>query len=516
MVRILENKVELVKENLSYDEVLSKIEQATRLCYRSKRSETREQREKFLKNLMAVDHGSIIEHGSLSFLITTDRACANQIVRHRMASYCLSGDTVVYGDMTNRSVKKRTIEEIYNMDRQYLKSLYVRSANLKTKELINNRINNIYKTGKKEVYLVKTKLGYEIKSTLEHRFYTDNGWKKLKDIKVGDLVYTNGEPAYKNKEWLKQKYNIENLDQGEIGALCGVTNHTIRKWVRKFGLQKSNSEWNIGREPHNKGKTKENYAPLRETSKKMKGRCTNFVGYGSDNHAWKGKDVSISGAYARVLRNVDKKGICSICGKKGETEIHHIDKNPRNNNKDNLIELCIKCHNAEHNGAVVKVIRLDKIKSIEFAGIEETYDIEMQAPHHNFVANGFIVHNSQESSRYINLSDLEIVLDQSYTEEEKDSIKWVCEDLARVYEDLGGNKKSTRDKARAVLPQCTATRLYMTMNFRELRHFLKLRLDKAAHQSIREIAYQILKIMKEEYPVFVFDFDLEDYEDIYE
>ena len=461
MVRILENKVELVKENLSYDEVLSKIEQATRLCYRSKRSETREQREKFLKNLIAVDHGSIIEHGSLSFLITTDRACANQIVRHRMASYCLSGDTVVYADMTNRTVKKRTIEEIYNMDRQYLKQLYVRSANLKTKELINNRINNIYKTGKKEVYLVKTKLGYEIKSTLEHRFYTDNGWKKLKDIKVGDLVYANSEPAYKNKEWLKQKYNIENLDQGEIGVLCGVTNHTIEEWVRKFGLQKSNSEWNIGREPH-------------------------------------------------------KKGICSICGKKGETEIHHIDKNPRNNNKDNLIELCIKCHNAEHNGAVVKVIRLDEIKSIEFAGIEETYDIEMRAPHHNFVANGFIVHNSQESSRYIDLSDLEIVLDQSYTEEEKDSIKWVCEDLARIYEDLGGDKKSTRDKARAVLPQCTATRLYMTMNFRELRHFLKLRLDKAAHQSIREVAYQILKIMKEEYPVFVFDFDLADYEDIYE
>ena len=90
-----------------------------------------------------------------------------------------------------------------------------------------------------------------------------------------------------------------------------------------------------------------------------------------------------------------------------------------------------------------------------------------------------------------------------------------CEDLARAYEELGGDKKSTRDKARAILPQCTATRLYMTMNFREIRHFLKLRLDKAAHQSIREIAYQILKIVKKEYPVFVFDFDLADYEDVY-
>ena len=209
MVRILENKVELVKENLSYDEVLSKIEQATRLCYRSKRSETREGREKFLKNLIGVGHESIIEHGSLSFLITTDRACANQIVRHRLASY------------------------------------------------------------------------------------------------------------------------------------------------------------------------------------------------------------------------------------------------------------------------------------------------------------------SQESTRYVNLSDLEIVLDQTYTEAEKLAITITCERILETYDYLGGDKKSARDKARAILPQCTATKLYMTMNFREIRHFLKLRLDKAAHQSIREIAYQILKIMKEEYPVFVFDFDLTDYEDIY-
>lgn len=209
MVRILENKVELVKENLSYDEVLSKIEQATRLCYRSKKSETREGREKFLKNLMAVDHGSIIEHGSLSFLIITDRACANQIVRHRLASY------------------------------------------------------------------------------------------------------------------------------------------------------------------------------------------------------------------------------------------------------------------------------------------------------------------SQESTRYVNLSDFDIVLDQTYTEAEKLAIRITCERILETYGYLGGDKKSTRDKARAILPQCTVTRLYMTMNFREIRHFLKLRLDKAAHQSIRELAYQILKIIKEEYPVFVFDFDLADYEDIY-
>ncbi len=34
------------------------------------------------------------------------------------------------------------------------------------------------------------------------------------------------------------------------------------------------------------------------------------------------------------------------------------------------------------------------IKSIEFIGEEDTYDLQMQAPGNNFVANGFVVHNS--------------------------------------------------------------------------------------------------------------------------
>ncbi len=41
-----------------------------------------------------------------------------------------------------------------------------------------------------------------------------------------------------------------------------------------------------------------------------------------------------------------------------------------------------------------------KIKSIELVGEEDTYDIQMQAPGNNFVANGFVVHNSG-MTRYV-------------------------------------------------------------------------------------------------------------------
>lgn len=43
----------------------------------------------FLKNtIVKRKHYSVLEHVSLTFRLTTSRAIANQIVRHRMAAYC--------------------------------------------------------------------------------------------------------------------------------------------------------------------------------------------------------------------------------------------------------------------------------------------------------------------------------------------------------------------------------------------------------------------------------------------
>ena len=50
------------------------------------------------------------------------------------------------------------------------------------------KISKIISTGDKDVFEIKTRKGYTIKSTLEHKFLTNYGWKKLKDIKVGDVV----------------------------------------------------------------------------------------------------------------------------------------------------------------------------------------------------------------------------------------------------------------------------------------------------------------------------------------
>jgi flagellar hook-associated protein 1 FlgK len=51
-----------------------------------------------------------------------------------------------------------------------------------------------------------------------------------------------------------------------MAVLAGTTPWTIRKWLRRHKLQKPMGSWSIGKAPPNKGRSKENYEPLRRTS----------------------------------------------------------------------------------------------------------------------------------------------------------------------------------------------------------------------------------------------------------
>ena len=62
------------------------IEAMGRLCYRSeKRADSSLE---FVRMLMKRGHLSVLEHASASFVAVTNRAIANELVRHRLASYC--------------------------------------------------------------------------------------------------------------------------------------------------------------------------------------------------------------------------------------------------------------------------------------------------------------------------------------------------------------------------------------------------------------------------------------------
>lgn len=66
--------------------------------------------------------------------------------------------------------------------------------------------------------------------------------------------------------------------------------------------------------------------------------------------------------------------------------------------------------------------------------------------------------------------------------------------------DLG----ATPQIARSVLPTSTKTELVMTANYREWRHFFKLRTAKAAHPQMRAIATELLRTLQRRLPI-IFD-----------
>lgn len=114
-----------------------------------------------------------------------------------------------------------------------------------------------------------------------------------------------------------------------------------------------------------------------------------------------------------------------------------------------------------------------------------------------------------ESTRYVKYDELTFI-DPDFDAQSQYYI-WVtvvkgCENFYRKLIESG----ATPEIARSVLPQCTATTLYMTANLREWRHVLKLRTAKAAHPQMRFIAGQILDILREKLPVIVEDIGNDD------
>ena len=64
-------------------------------------------------------------------------------------------------------------------------------------------------------------------------------------------------------------------------------------------------------------------------------------------------------------------------------------------------------------------------------------------------------------------------------------------------EKLGDAGESTFEDARFVLPNGAETKMIVTMNARELRHFFAIRCCSRAQWEIREVAWQMLKLCKD-------------------
>jgi thymidylate synthase (FAD) len=414
-------------------------------------------------------------------------------------------------------------------------------------------IGDVVEKGVQPVYEVALEDGKTITMTANHRVFTREGWATMGEAVglVGDgeaarttrecFLMTNGVPVYQDREWMRARRR-EGLSVTEIAEQAGCSYHTVRKWLGVHELRFTPEErrgrpaWNRGLRGYSTGyrMTERHRSAIRSARSGVK---SNF---------WRGGVTSERASIGRWTREQAARvheafeHTCQACGSRGGTlHAHHIVPvwyDPTLARAvSNLITVCDSCHRDLHSAVESELdfarrhaasgfeelpvlpnrkgVKLAahpvRVVSVTFVGLRQTYDLCIEGPWHNFVANGVVVHNSfnEFSMRYAKATDefyvpaAEDVRSQvgkpgaySFEPVEDELAAHTREELRKVY-DLAYTTYEqlveagvARELARAVLPVGAYTEFYWTVNARSLMNFLSLRSAEAAQREIRRYA----------------------------
>jgi thymidylate synthase (FAD) len=425
----------------------------------------------------------------------------------------------------------------------------------------HTRLRDVHRNGPKPVFRLFLADGKCIEATADHRFFFQGGWRTLAEETglrlTGDLavwragdyfLHVNGQevevPAlYQNKAWLNHRYNVEKSKIQDIAEECGVSYHTIRKWLREHNIQhekggRSKAPWNHG--------ARYRLGP-RVVSDSW--RIANLrARAGSASNFWRGGVTADRANIGRWTTQVAPRlharnhWTCQLCGQRsGELRAHHIvpvwAEAALALSEQNLTTLCALCHRQVHlnelayveklGGPPVKAdwkkrprvawnkltkTRLVRLEAITYVGIKETYDLEVEGPFHNFIANGIVTHNSvnEYSTRYSMAIDaaqrtlphawrkqaennrqgssgvLDAGAGAAFTKQEEE-----LQEYARAVYQERLAAGIAREQARKDLPLATYTEAYWKIDLHNLLHFLSLRMEAHAQLEIRTYAETI-------------------------
>jgi replicative DNA helicase len=105
-------------------------------------------------------------------------------------SGCLAADTLIQNGETKQF---STIQELSERKEQLPFKVFAMDETLK---LRLHTMTRVFYSGQKVVYEIKTRSGKKIKASANHPFYKKEGWTRVDQLKVGDLISMN----YKNSE----------------------------------------------------------------------------------------------------------------------------------------------------------------------------------------------------------------------------------------------------------------------------------------------------------------------------
>ena len=204
--------------------------------------------------------------------------------------------------------------------------------------------------------------------------------------------------------------------------------------------------------------------------------------------------------------------ILSGISKGGIEELQFIEKAARTcyKSEDKITE------NGESAKALIKqLIKSGHEAMLEHSSLSVRFVVDRGVSHE--IVRHRLFSFAQESTRYCNYSkdkfENEVKFIKPYFfPENSEKIQlssrydwwyYACKKAERAYFRLL-EMGATPQEARAVLPNSTATEIVVTGNYREWRHFLRLRTEKAAHPQMREVTIPLLNELKRRIPI-IFD-----------
>jgi thymidylate synthase (FAD) len=426
---------------------------AARVSFNVASEEMTERDEGLVRFLMRERHGTPFEHGYFRFIVKAPIFVVREHHRHR-AGHCLPGETEIWCESiaNERTVRKRTIAELWRNWHVGVPDSLGRTRLLPSCRAFTMRVWN----EEEEVF----DLGIP-------RDIYKSGTKRIIDLGVGEppLRASEEHRIMTPDGWV----DAGDLRRGDRVALSGTAYHrggTIPPALRR------------------------------------------------------GIGVWTSMQRSALIRDIDHCYVCGTRKTRDELQLEHVIPVVVDLTKaldvTNLRPICSPCHRAKSNSEQALARRRGSHVAPTYARLprtptavaeEETYDIEMEAPTHNFVANRVLVHNSYNewSGRYSKLEAEYYVPDYVRTQVGKpgaysfEPVEPAVRDAAR--EEIEGSAEQAfgayermleqgvaKEVARSVLPLAMYTKYFWSCNPRSLMHFCSLRNSEHAQFEIREYA----------------------------
>lgn len=118
------------------------------------------------------------------------RSILSEFNTHR--AFCLSGDAHLSFTRDGQDVVIMSVSQFvreWEKGDSGIRTMEIKQFNEDKHKVHYAAVVGVQRSGVKQVYAIHTTKGHSVKASADHLFYTENGWKKLREITVGEKVW---------------------------------------------------------------------------------------------------------------------------------------------------------------------------------------------------------------------------------------------------------------------------------------------------------------------------------------